>query len=190
MRVDTREFKQIEKRTDPIIEQGEKDHAEYVKNAQSPTADDSEMFVRNTLEDVIKEIQEWFMDKYDFRESTFDTFPSLDALLWHKDGWSLSSAIKQLYETYNRKRDKNDLIFGINRIIETESKRLRNTIFDTANERENRFKYVIISGENLCGSCGIFYGTFSCSSGVYILPPYHPGCECWAIYLDEFVKVD
>lgn len=184
MRVDTREFKQIEKRTDPIIEQGKKDHAEYVKNTQSPTADDSEIFVRNTLEDVMKEIQQWLIDYYDFVKSDFDNFPSLDMLIWHKDGWSIRSALANIYEEYNKIRDKSLIILRVNIIIDTESIRLRNTIFDTANERTKRFNKVIITGEDRCGNCGFFYGTFRVEKGDYILPPYHPDCGCYAVYYD------
>lgn len=81
MRVDTRDFKKIEKHTDPIITQGKKDHKDYIENAKSPKLEDSEMFLRNTLEDVIEEIKQWFIDEYDFSKSTFDNFPSLDQLV-------------------------------------------------------------------------------------------------------------
>lgn len=188
MRVDTREFKQIEKRTDPIVQQGEKDHAEYVKNTQSPTADDSEMFVRNTLEDIVKKIQEWFIDYYDFHKEDFEHFPTLDELVWHKDGWSIHSAIQNYYEEYNRTRNKLTLITKVTRLIDNESERLRNTVFDSANERNGRFEQVTITGDNCCENdshlCEPYYGTYEVKKHRYDLPPYHWGCHCYAIYHD------
>ena len=182
MRVDTRDFKKLEKRTDPIITQGKEDHKDYVRNTKSPEAEDSEMFVRNTLENVVEEIKQWFIDEYDFPRSAFDNFPSLDQLVWNQDGWTIHNAILKAYEEYNKIRDKSILILRINRIIDTESIRLRNTVFDSANEREGRFKKVQIGGEDNCGNCGHFYGVFSVKNHLYVLPPFHPECECWAVY--------
>ena len=182
MRVSTKDFYKLKNNTDPIIEKGQKDHQEYIEQAKSPNPDDSEIFVRNTLEQVLDEVKEWFKDQYDFVDSDFDNFPSLDQLIWHESGWNLHDAILGHYATYNKYRNKQNLINSINRIIHNESDRLRNSVWDTLNERSQRFSHVLITGENRCGGCGDYYGEFKVGSNLYILPPFHDDCGCFAIY--------
>lgn len=188
-RVDSREFDRLKDITDPIIEQGEKDHTEYILNSKSPDAGSSESFVRKTLEDILNAIKEWFKSEYNFTDKDLSNFPELDKLIYHKDGWTLNSSIFGHYAAYNKYRNKVNLINSINHIIELESRRLRNTVFDTLNERTGLFEYVKITGEPDCdkdtGICRSHYGIFKVGIDEYELPPFHWRCYCWAIYSDN-----
>ena len=188
-RVDTRDFARLKKTTDPIVEEGKEANAEYIENTVDIKATDLEMILRNTLEDVLIEIKQWFKDIYDFHDEDLRNFPTLDQLIYHKDGWTLKSAIQTHLESYNKWRKKADLINALNSILELESERLRNTVFDSLNEKTERFAYVTISGDHCCdddsGICTPHYGTYEVKKHNYDLPPYHHGCHCYAVYHDN-----
>lgn len=190
-RVDTREFSRLEKITDPIIHTGKEDITDYVNQMttekQDKIIDDLESIMRNTLEDVLVEIKHWFKDEFDFHDDDFRNFPELDQLIYHKDGWTIRSAIIKHLLTYNKWRKKQDFINSLCKIVEQESERLRNTVFDSLNEKTERFEYVTIGGDNCCDNdshvCEPYYGTFKANTHPD-LPPYHWGCHCWAVWHD------
>lgn len=188
-RVDTRDFSRLKKITDPIVQQGKRDNQEYIENNVDLKAEDIEMICRATLEDVLDEIKEWFKSQYDFDTHDFDHFPTLDELIYHENGWTLTSAITTHLKAYNTWRKKEALINSINIILELEAERLRNTVFDTLNEKTERFAYVTIYGDNCCENdsniCEPHFGTYKVKKHNYDLPPYHWGCHCWALYHDN-----
>lgn len=184
MRVDSRDFNKLQKEVDPIVETGEEDLHSYIDDIHSPTAETIEVIMRDALEDVFQEIKQWFMDTYDMTQSDFDHFPTLDELLFHQNGWSLSSAIERHVADYNHHRSKAILKVKLDIILRNEAYRLKLTVYDSANERNAHFQYVTIGGENACGGCGEYYGTFRSGSNSYLLPPYHIDCQCWAVWHD------
>lgn len=186
-RVSSKDFDKLKEKTKPIIVVGEQDHTTYINNNIDIKSEDSEVIVRNTLEDIREIIEQWFIETYDFDRTTLRNFPILDDLIYHKDGWNLADAIDAHYAIYNKTRNKKILINSINRIIENESDRLCNTVFDELNDREKRFEFVTIGGECTCeqdsGICVPFQGTYKAKDHPD-LPPYHWGCGCWAVWHD------
>ena len=144
--------------------------------------------MRNTLEDILKEIKQWFKNEYDFENDDFRNFPELDDLIYHNNGWTIRNAIIKHLAAYNKYRRKQEFINSLCNIVEQESERLRNTVFDSLNEKTGRFEYVTIGGDNCCDNdshiCEPYYGTFKANTHPD-LPPYHQRCHCWAIWHDN-----
>ena len=183
MRMDRKDFDKLMKFIQPTIDDGVKEHDEYIRMTNSPERDTSEILIRETLENVLDAIKQFLIDEYDFVDSDFDNFPSLDQLIYHENGWSIRSSVDRHYDTYNKIRDK-DALYNLKGTIKNESRRLCYTVFDTGNEKAQYFKFVTIGGEDRCGNCGVNYGTFRVGSGTYTLPPYHEECLCWCVYHD------
>lgn len=203
-RVSTKDFNGLENKTDGIIASGKQDIEYYIQNNKTKKmeADTLESLTRNTLEDVLDEVSEWFIDTFKEFEEKYNVkkhkpnLPKLDQLLYRKNGWTLSKSIKWHLQNYNKWRKKEDLVNSLNNIIETESIRLRNMVFDTMNENTGCFPYVTITGDKCCSShkdkhwhdeglCESHYGTFRVGIDFYDLPPYYPICHCYAIYHDN-----
>ena len=200
-RIDTRDFKVIKTTTNPMVKRGKSHLKTYLQAITSPNVGTIETFMRVCLEEVKDYIEKWMVEEIGFKRKSLSNFPDLDSLIYHEDGWTLRSAIKSHRDTYNTTRAKQPFIQSLYNILDLESDRLRNTIFDTLNEKENRFRYVTIKhgeqdasdhpndeGESCpdChGACDKYIGTYDIKRDLYMLPPYHAGCHCYAVYSDD-----
>ena len=194
--VSTKDFLRCEEVTEPKIRQGTNNLTEYFKNHNQIKVDDIIVLMRHCLNDVLDATKTWFIKTYfntnnkETLRTLLDNFPSLDDLIYHENGWTLDKSIEHHYNAYNKWRKINNLQNALCNILYLESDRLRNTIFDTLNERYlDRFKYVTIIGDSCCENdskvCEMHYGTYRVAVDFYYLPPYHLGCHCYAVYHDN-----
>jgi hypothetical protein len=181
--MDKKDFEKMQKQTESKVEETIKEHNEYITDSLLPYSEETEFIVRKGLEEILETIKQFLIDEYDFVESDFDNFPTLDMLIYHENGWTLHQAIINYYKEYNTSRSKEILKLKVKKLIINESNRLCYTVFDESNDRTNRFRHVTIDGENRCGGCGDNYGTFPADSHPP-LPPYHEACGCWAVWHD------
>jgi len=198
--VSTTEFNDLIYKIFPIILNDMKELSDYILHETNLKMEDVEVLIRDILERALSIIKDWIKKHYNVKDSAFRNFSSLDSLLYHEDGWTLHSSIKNHFDAYNKWRNKSNLINALTAIVATEAQRLPITTFDELVQKLDLFEFVIIYGEAACGQgCSQHFGTYRVGIDKYTLPPYHPArwyidehghahfvpaCKCKATYCD------
>ena len=126
---------------------------------------------------VLKEIETLYPNSYDKNAKI-----ELEKLLYHKDGLTLNQRINNWF-----KEEENEqiLAYHMRLILRTETEQIIPRIIQTKLTR-NKIRVEILEGGGECstGICAEYADGEAYPEDEIELPPYHPDCECQAIFYD------
>ena len=106
-------------------------------------------------------------------------------LTYSDDDKSFKERIKQYYSEYRKREDESIFINHMKKLYRTQGKHIFYQELDKEVAPICR-KVEIIPGDG--PDCEDFAGVYFVSDNLYELPPYHPQCECIAIFTQPIIN--
>ena len=131
----------------------------------------------DTMTYVLKEIEKLYPNSYDKNAKI-----NLEKLLYNKDGLTLNQRIDNWFK---EEENEQNLAYHMRLILRTETEQIIPRIIQTKLTR-NKIYVEILEGGGECstGICSEYADGEAYPEDEIELPPYHPDCECQAIFYD------
>lgn len=131
----------------------------------------------DTMAYVLKEIEKLYPNSYDKNAKI-----NLEKLLYNKDGLTLNQRINNWFKEIDNEQT---LSYHMRLILRTETEQIIPRIIQTKLTR-NKVYVEILEGGGECstGICSEYADGQAYPEDEIELPPYHPDCECQAIFYD------
>lgn len=131
----------------------------------------------DTMSYVLKEIERLYPKSYDKNAKI-----NLEKLLYNKDGLTLNQRIDNWFK---EEENEQNLAYHMRLILRTETEQIIPRIIQTKLTR-NKIYVEILEGGGECstGICSEYADGQAYPEDEIELPPYHPDCECQAIFYD------
>ena len=131
----------------------------------------------DTMSYVLKEIEKLYPDSYDKNAKI-----KLEELLYNKDGLTLNQRINNWFK---EEKNEQNLAYHMRLILRTETEQIIPRIIQTKLTHDTVYVEILAGGgECSTGVCAEYADGEAYPENEIELPPYHPDCECQAVFYD------
>lgn len=150
----------------------------HLPAAQQKAAKDE---IHRIIYKMLLDHYEWVISQYNVPMKWRNDIPEINECLYKDEGWTLDTSIEKWLQEFNKKRNKNLLMYRLCLIVKHQGRYMDAELNLKLVRLTHAYRYVTIAEGGFDETCEVecidHHGTYKVEE-TFELPPYHPDCNC------------